>query len=59
MSEAFSDMPWYLRLFAVMFLAAFAYAPIGIWTTLDRIRHQNDRIISLLVDIKVGRRDLP
>ncbi len=56
MIDAFFELPLFLR--SIIGLSGFLVlcAPIGIWLALDRIRAQNERIISLLVDIREGRR---
>lgn len=58
MIVAFEELHWAVRLALVVFAITYFLAPIGIWQILGRMQTQNDRIIDLLADIKMGRRDL-
>lgn len=59
MNEIIQSWPWIDRAMVVALWATLIFAPWIISRHLERISGQNERIISLLVDIKIGRRDLP
>lgn len=58
MNEIIQAWPWIDRVIAMAFILTVIFAPWVIGRALDRIYSQNERIISLLVDIKIGKRDV-
>lgn len=55
--ERFFELPWVLQAVAWVTILGFYFTPVFILRTLERIQGQNERIISLLVDIKRGDRN--
>lgn len=59
MFEVLENLPWIDRLVIVGLATTAGFAPWLISERLGHIAKQNERIINLLVDIKIGKRDLP
>jgi hypothetical protein len=59
MLEVIENWPWFDRLILGALAATVGFAPWIIAMHLERIQRQNERIIHLLLDIKIGRREVP
>lgn len=58
MLDLIQSWPWVDRFIIGALAATVGFAPWAIARELARIRDQNERIINLLVDIKIGKREL-
>lgn len=59
MNEIIMSWPWHDRAITGALIATVIFSPWIIARHLEQISRQNERVISLLVDIKIGRRELP